>query len=137
MQCEKLQRELSAYVDGELDAASSRGIERHLDQCDACRKMLADFREVDALVRGLPRFVAGPDFAVQLLARVSECRAPIAHGPSHRSLFSLAMRFLSHFVDLLEARESPNTKTLDEFGDFPPSSLGYIYFQLLDQTGRR
>lgn len=137
MQCEQLQGKLSAYVDGELDAASSLGIERHLDQCDACREMMAEFREVDALVRGLPKFVADPNFAVQLLERVSECRAPIAHGPSHRSVFSLAMRFLSNLVDLLEARESPNTKTLDEFGDFPPSSLGYIYFQLLGQTGRR
>jgi hypothetical protein len=136
MQCQKVQRKISAYLDGELDAASSQSMERHIDQCGACREMAADFKEVDVLMRGLPKLDMGPDFVGQLLERVSESRAPVAGKSSNRSLFAAVMRFMSNFMDLLEARHSPSTKTLDEFGDFPPFSMGYIYFKLLDQTGR-
>lgn len=136
MQCQKVQRKISAYMDGELDAAASRSIERHISQCGACREMAADFKEVDVLVRGLPKLDMGPDFVGQLLERVSESHAPVADTYSDRSLFATVMRFMSNFMDLLEARSSPSTKTLDEFGDFPPFSMGYIYFKLMDQTGR-
>jgi hypothetical protein len=122
-------------MDKELDAASSRSIELHISQCGACREIVADFREVDILVRGLPRVDSSPDFVVQLLERLSESRPPVEEERSHRSVFSAVMRFLSNFMDLLEAKKYPS-KTLDEFGDFPPFSMGYIYFQLLDQTGR-
>ena len=136
MQCQKVQRKISAYIDGELDAASSRSVERHISQCGICREMVADFADVNVLVRGLPKLDMGPDFIGQLLERVSESQAPFAGRCSDRSLFATIMRFMSSFMDLLDAGKSPSTKTLDEFGDFPPSSIGYIYFKLLDQTGR-
>ena len=136
MQCQKAQRQISAYMDGELDAASSRSMERHISQCGACREMAAGFREVDVLMRGLPKLDMGPDFVGQLLEKVNESREPVAGRCSDRSLFAAVMRFTSSFMDLLETRSSPSTKTLDEFGDFPPFSMGHIYFKLLDQTGR-
>jgi hypothetical protein len=98
--------------------------------------MAADFKEVDVLVRGLPKLDVSPDLVGRLLTRVNESRAPVEEERSGRSPFSTVMRFMSNFMDLLEARNSPSTKTLDEFGDFPPCSMGYVYFKLLDQTGR-
>lgn len=136
MQCQDAQRKISAYMDGELDAASWRSVEHQFSQCGECRKMVADFKEVDALVRGLPKFDMRPDFVGQLLEKVGESRAPVAEARSDRSLFAPVMRFMSNFMDLIEPRKSPSTKTLDEFSDFPPFSMGYIYFKLLDQTGR-
>ena len=132
MQCQKVQRQVSNYMDWELDSASSRSVEQHISQCRACRKMFADFQEVDDLVRGLPRFDMGPNFVGQLLETISASHAPVAPKPLDRSLFAPVARFMSSFMDLLEARKSPSTHTLDEFGDFPPASLGYIYFKLLD-----
>lgn len=136
MQCQKVQRKISAYMDGELDEASSRSMERHISQCGKCREMAADFKEIDVLIRGLPKLDMGPDFVGQFLERVSESRAPVAGKSSNRWPFATVMRFMSNFMDLLEARNAPSTKTLDEFGDFPPFSMGHIYFKLLDQTGR-
>lgn len=136
MQCRKVQGKISAYMDGELDPASSRSVERHISQCAACRKMAADFLGVDDLVRGLPKFDMGPDFVGQILEKVGESRAPVARKHSDRSPFAPVLRFMSSFMDLLEARDSPSTHALDEFGDFPPFSMGYIYFKLLDQPGR-
>jgi hypothetical protein len=135
MQCQVVQRRISAYLDGELDSAFSKSMERHIGQCEACRTMAADFRSADELVRSLPRFDPGPDFAGQLLEKVGE-PASVLGRAGDRPLFAPVMRFISSFMDLLEARKSPSTRTLDEFSDFPPFSLGFIYFRLLDQSGR-
>jgi hypothetical protein len=136
MQCQKVQRNLSAYLDGELDLAASRSVESHLDQCAACMKMVADFRKVDALVRELPKLDVGPEFVAQLLEEVGESDAPAQRSHSDRSPFAPILRVMSTFIDLLEERRSASTHTLDEFGDFPPCSIGYIYLRLLNQPVR-
>jgi hypothetical protein len=136
MQCQKVQRNLSAYLDGEPDLAASRRVESHLDQCAACMKMVADFRKVDALVRGLPRFDVSPEFVAQLLEEVGELGAPAQRSRSDRFPFAPVFRIMSTFMDLLEERKSAGTHTLDEFGDFPPCSIGYIYLRLLNQPVR-
>ena len=123
-------------MDGELDRSSSQSVEHHISQCGACRKLVDDFQEVDDLLRGLPKFDTSPDFVGQILEKVGESQAPAARKPSDRSPLASLMRFLSSFMDLLETRNSPSTHTLDEFGDFPPFSMGHIYFKLLDQPGR-
>jgi hypothetical protein len=136
MQCQKVQRQISTYMDGELDSASSRNVECHISQCGACRKIVADFQKVDDMVRGLPRFEMGPDFVGPLVESVGASHSPVATKPLDQSLSVSVTRFMSRFMDLLEARRSPSTHALDEFGDFPPSSMGYIYFKLLDQPER-
>jgi hypothetical protein len=39
-------------------------------------------------------------------------------------------------MDLVDSAQSPSTGTLDEFGDFPPLSMGDIYFKLMDLPAR-
>lgn len=136
MQCEKVQRQISAYMDGELDQATVRSVERHISQCGECRKVAADFQAVDALVRRLPDFDMSDDFVGKLLERVDEAHAGDANKPLDRSFFRRFLFFMLSFMDLLEARELSSNRTLDEFGDFPPSSMGSIYFKLLDHPGR-
>lgn len=43
-------QKLSAYLDGELDAAECDVIERHLPTCDACAQALRDYRQISRLV---------------------------------------------------------------------------------------
>jgi hypothetical protein len=136
MQCQDIQRKISAYMDGEQDSASARRVEHHLGQCGTCREVAADFRNVDDLVRSLSKLDTSPDFAGQLLEMVGESRTSTTEKGWGRSPFVALMRFMSRFMDLLEARKSPSTRTLDEFSDFPPFSLSSIYFKLLDQPGR-
>jgi len=37
LNCQKVVRELSGYLDGELDAGARADLERHLEHCDDCR----------------------------------------------------------------------------------------------------
>jgi predicted anti-sigma-YlaC factor YlaD len=44
--CIDLVRGVSAYLDGEVDAADGARIERHLDGCAGCRATIDQFRTV-------------------------------------------------------------------------------------------
>jgi hypothetical protein len=136
MQCQKVQRKISAYLDGELDLLASRSMESHLDQCAACMEMVADFHRIDALVRGLPRLDVGSEFVTRVLKEVGKPNGPGANARSDRFPFASILSAMSTFMDLLEERRSATTRTLDEFGDFPPCSIGYIYLKLLKQPVR-
>jgi hypothetical protein len=136
MECQKVQRKTSAYLDGELDLAASRSMESHLDQCAACEEMVADFQRVDALVRGLSRLDVGSEFVPRLLKEVGKPTGPGVSARSTLFPFARITRIVSTFMDLLEERKSVTTHTLDEFGDFPPCSIGSIYLKLLDPAVR-
>jgi hypothetical protein len=137
MQCRQAKEKISAYLDHELDAASSRQIESHLLKCTNCREALKEFQEIDGMVRGLPRFDLDPDFARQMVMKLSE---PAARGeierPGRPSLFERLFQIVGDFVDLVDSARSPSTGTLDEFSDFPPLSMGHIYFKLMDLPTR-
>jgi anti-sigma factor RsiW len=136
MDCQKVQRRISAYLDGELDLAKTQSIESHLDRCAACKEMVADFQRVDALVRGLPKLDVGSEFVPRLLKEVVRPAGPATSARSTRITLAPIMRVVSTFMDLLEERKSVSTHTLDEFGDFPPCSMGYIYLKLLNHAVR-
>ena len=46
MNCRRITRRLSSWQDGELDAARSREVERHLRDCPACRGRWAGLHEL-------------------------------------------------------------------------------------------
>jgi anti-sigma factor RsiW len=70
---------MSAYLDGELAPGALERLERHVSECDECRRLLAGLRgTLDALHR-LHRPSGGAD-AVQVAAsvrlRLSDARRP-------------------------------------------------------------
>jgi hypothetical protein len=137
MRCLQARDEISAYMDHELDAASSRQVESHLHNCANCREVLKEFQEVDGMVRGLPQFDLGPDFAGQMVMKVSRpTAADELERPGRPSLFERLFRFLEDFVDMVSPTRTHTTGTLDEFSDFPPLSMGHIYFKLMDLPTR-
>lgn len=68
--CEKIQRELSAYMDGELGAAESGAVKEHLTVCEACSCQLREAAERDAELKRLPEAEPGPFFAARVMAAV-------------------------------------------------------------------
>jgi len=67
MSCERVERDLGAYVDRELDVEGSMAIRDHLGTCAACRRQAAEHEALGRLVRAAPYYSA-PD---RLRARVS------------------------------------------------------------------
>jgi anti-sigma factor RsiW len=136
MNCSHVKRKLSAYMDDELDGATSRSIGEHLEGCPECLEALHGFREVDNLVHGLPKINPTADFASRVVS--AAVRAPTVASRAtvpFASRLKLAVTRVSEVVCTpFESRSGPNTRTLDEFNDCPPLSLSFVYFTLLEQA---
>lgn len=135
MQCRDAQRKLSAAMDGALDPASARSLARHVAQCPECRELAADFSHVDQQVRSLPKLDPETDLSARLLERVHDVAGQGAHRVSDQPAGTRLLGWLATLIELLEPGKPTGSRTLDEFGDFPPFSLGSVYVQLLDPPG--
>ena len=132
MRCVDVKERLSAYLDRELEPVLERSVEEHLDQCLKCREYLADLQTIDAQLLALPQVGMGAEFAEAVTVRV--CKDFLARDGSpvgRTGLFGRLANLLEALFELLEASGSPRTRTLDEFSDFPPLSMGYVYCRLL------
>ncbi len=68
MSCQRITCLLSACLDGELDLERRRKVERHLEECPACRREWAELRELDQHLRQEPEPAIDPFFAAQVMA---------------------------------------------------------------------
>ena len=134
MQCQEIQKKLSAYLDGELTSGLSQQIVDHMDFCDDCRARLKEMQDMDSLLKTMPRIEMSPGFAEKMAVRVRTGILSTGNsGTGKLGLFNKLRILAYNFMDLLEKPESPHTHALDEFCTFPPLSLGYTYCILLEQ----
>ena len=132
MRCVDVKERLSAYLDRELEPVQERPVEEHLEQCLKCREYLADLQTIDGQLQALPRVDMGAEFAEAMTVKV--CKDFLARDGSPvglTGLFGRLANLVEALFELLEASGSPRTRTLDEFSDFPPLSMGYVYCRLL------
>ncbi len=78
MTCNDLQGALVDYVDGRLDAAELRNVERHLEACDYCSALVTDLRTIRAAAFMLDRHEPAPEAWTRLQAAVAAEPAPKA-----------------------------------------------------------
>jgi hypothetical protein len=71
MRCYEARPYLSAYVDGEVDAGLAERIYEHLASCADCRRTVAKYRAVDALIGQLPAPGPSPEVLDRVLAATS------------------------------------------------------------------
>jgi anti-sigma factor RsiW len=133
VKCHDVQRRLSACMDGELDAALSREVEGHLQQCPDCREELEELSSADALLRDLPRYSLPAKFAKALLSRLQDQEMKL---PEKRPRFLHRVRqalleYAERFCELLEPVAPSSTRSLAEFNDVPESFIGSAYFRVL------
>src|SRR5687768_2235037 len=76
MKCEDLNDALVDFVDGRLDAAAQRDVERHLEVCDQCKALVTDLRIIRAAAFMLDRREPSPATWVALKAKVAAEPAP-------------------------------------------------------------
>jgi anti-sigma factor RsiW len=72
MSCRLFECELDAYLDGELNAESSRVIREHLGKCTCCRGRLAERVALASLVRAAPFYSAPDHLRARVLAQHSD-----------------------------------------------------------------
>jgi anti-sigma factor RsiW len=69
--CGWLERDLSAYVDGELDAAAAAAMRTHLAACARCRALVAEREALGRMIRAIPYSTAPDDLRARISARTS------------------------------------------------------------------
>ncbi|MDQ7843287.1 MAG: zf-HC2 domain-containing protein [Armatimonadota bacterium] len=87
----RISRQLSAYLDGELEPDAVREVEAHLTVCGACRGELGGLRQVKAMLASLPE-IAPPEEVWQGLRRRMEREPPSGWRPALREALRSTVR---------------------------------------------
>jgi RNA polymerase sigma-70 factor (ECF subfamily) len=74
LRCWRARRHVSAYLDGELDAATRSAVEKHLEACPTCPPLYASLVGVRATLGGLrdPDTVVEDAMAVRIRGRLDD-----------------------------------------------------------------
>src|SRR3954451_10792935 len=72
MNCTEHRDAIAEFVDGSLDPARQRALERHVEGCDACRALVADLKTIQAAAFTLDRVELPPHLWPAIRARVAE-----------------------------------------------------------------
>src|SRR5687768_1243804 len=75
MNCADYNNAIAEFVDGNLDAAEQRRLERHVEVCAACRALVADLKSIQASAFTLDRLQPPP--AVWESLRVAVAAEPV------------------------------------------------------------
>jgi hypothetical protein len=75
----RFRRELSAFIDGQLDAGERARVQRHLETCAACRAELAELQSTVRLLRLVPTVAPPRSFALPLSA--APVSLPVRYSP--------------------------------------------------------
>jgi len=82
--CERSAENLSAFLDGELDAQTANEIAAHVASCTRCGARLEALRRVDADLAALPSPAIAGDLQQRLHARIAADASAQRRGPPRR-----------------------------------------------------
>ena len=125
MNCEELNAVLVDLVDGRLDAASERNVERHLEACANCRALVADMRTIRAAAFTLDRREAAATTWPSLAAKLANEPAPRGRVLMMPSAMRSRIVWLSAAAALVLATGLivwPLLQRAQAPGDHPPSA---------------
>jgi anti-sigma factor RsiW len=113
MSCEHMERDLDAYLDGELDIASANAVRDHLGSCAGCRRFMSERETLSRLVRAAPYYEAPQ----RLRARVAAATGRPNFG--RRALTSVAVAAVLLLVSLggVVGQWRSSTTPSDAFAD--------------------
>lgn len=72
MRCGKARKNLTAYIDGELDGRALEPLKAHLDDCPECRAVAAELKTTSGILSGLTELEPSPGFDATFWARIKE-----------------------------------------------------------------
>ena len=107
---------ISAFTDGELPDYQMEEIRSHLEECEACKNLLAMLQQTDRLIRNIPEIEASRNFEKNFWKKIDE----MEEKKNRRSIFaffqfryqpfvmaSLTMMILAGFVLWSHTPQSP------------------------------
>jgi anti-sigma factor (TIGR02949 family) len=133
MKCRDIQEKLSAYIDKELNPDRFENVTQHLIHCPECRSELEALQKADRVLKNVPFYNVPAKLTERLLQEIHITSSSTENLNFINLIFAPMTKFFLNFFTLVESLKSFKTATLDEFSDFPPCSMGYIYFNLIDQ----
>jgi len=71
MNCERIEKQLIAYMDGRATATERSEVEAHLADCGACRTRAEEFRLLWGVLDEAPQAETSPAFDARLRARIA------------------------------------------------------------------
>jgi len=80
MSCNEYSEAIAEFVDGALDPARQRALERHVDGCAACRALVADLKTIQAAAFTLDRYEVPPHVLDAVRKRVASEPAVAVRG---------------------------------------------------------
>jgi anti-sigma factor RsiW len=140
MECQEVQAQLSAWLDGELAEAAGTALAVHLQKCAACRR---EWRELTALDAALDRLAA--PVPLGLAEKVLDRLRPPRRRQWWQSVALAACLVLGIALGGTMARvfyvpAAPNgagadVASLEVFHDFPQGSLGTVVASYQSEEG--
>ncbi len=76
MRCSYSEARLDAYVDGTLSPPERARVQAHVADCERCRRLLEEFRVIDALLLTPRRLEPAPNFTFKVMADVRTTPQP-------------------------------------------------------------
>jgi len=136
--CKDIREKLSAFIDHELPHLHCHIIEKHLQQCPACRQEEIYLRRINDLLDSMPNERPAPAFALKTVHRAAswmQCDYVKEHlfRPAVAYVLSAASLVFSFEAGALKKRAYPAYRHLRNFDDFPPESLSSIYIGLIQE----
>lgn len=132
MDCSPARRNLSAFLDNELDDGRRHQVQLHIETCVECRRHLSELEAVDGLVRAVPAIDPEHDFTSRVVDSIMSRGAVRKSVPFSSRLKAAADRICDIVFDIFAGETRVSTRTLDEFNDFPPLSVSFAYFRLIE-----
>jgi anti-sigma factor RsiW len=83
---------LSELADGTLQAAAVGDVERHLDQCEDCRALLADFRAIRQTAATLDRLIPSASVWQRVSSEIASSTRPAESTPPLRRLIERVLQ---------------------------------------------
>jgi anti-sigma factor RsiW len=131
MECREVQARFSAYIDGGLEAGFNEDLTAHLCQCLHCREVFDELEAFDAKLRRLPQLQLDPEFSRRMITLINRRFGQPETPPAATSGSGLLDSLGDWFGLTRHAGDNP----LDEFGDFPPLTIGSAYFSIFGYSG--
>jgi predicted anti-sigma-YlaC factor YlaD len=141
MECREVQEQLSAWLDGELTAASGAMLTAHVEKCEACRQAWRRLQALDAALGELAAPVPS-GLAEKVLARVRPPRRrqwwqSVALAACLVLGIALGSTLAQSFMGAAAPPSGAGSQeaSLDVFHDFPQGSLGTVLASYQPEEG--